>query len=492
MIDENNILQAIQAHFQANSEHVLKIIASNYSLNWLKTESQVAINWSKNNCIPLGAHVHISAISLDSNQGNQGKQADIVVLDKMKKILAKIEFELYDPNNPEKNEDSIKELKRKIDHHIQHRSNIESKYAIIGVLFAIWKVKLPSENTLDQEATFYRDLNQKLSKYFSGEKFKSHTTFQAETILSSNVVDWGFEKWETSLLASTVSCPPLTETRRQQTNLTWIDLLADEEPLKHEKIEITAADIELKNAQKVQQNMLKDAPSVHGFQFSTRYESCDEISGDFYEFIKLPDDKIGFAQGDVSGHGVASSLFAAVLACLVMSMAKKVLSMNARKGHSPAEVLASVNEELMQDLNGKTFISMAYGILDIQKRQIVWARAGHNPSIFFNVHTKEMMSLKPPGMVAGVRDSFLFKNSLREEVLQLNSGDIFLMYTDGLVETNNRQGEPYRQERLEEVVKIHGNQNLESLLDRIMDSARGYRGGASIADDITLLALKVD
>jgi len=135
---------------------------------------------------------------------------------------------------------------------------------------------------------------------------------------------------------------------------------------------------------------------------------------------------------------------------------------------------------------------MSYGILDIYQRKINWARAGHSPSILYNIHTKELRSLKPPGMVAGLRDTFLFRNTLREEELILNSGDIFLMYTDGLTETSNRQGEPYRQEKLEDVIKAWGHLEVNELLERIMDSARSFRGGVPITDDITLLAIKVE
>ena len=106
--------------------------------------------------------------------------------------------------------------------------------------------------------------------------------------------------------------------------------------------------------------------------------------------------------------------------------------------------------------------------------------------------TAEYLVVKPPGMVAGLRDTFLFRNTLREEELILHSGDIFLMYTDGLTETANRQNEPYCQEKLEDVMKAWGHLDVNDLLDRIMDSARSYRGGGPLTDDITLLAIKVD
>lgn len=481
MISEDKILEAIKIHFQKNPEHVCRIISSNFSQNWLATESQIALNWATNGCLAKDEHVYISMDSLDNEQG---KMADIVIVNDKKKIVGKIEFDLYDPNNPKKNEESIKEFKRRLDHHIHHRQTTNQTFAIIGILFAIWKVKLPVDNSLNQETAFYIDLSAKLKKYFNGSKFDSFTKFLPETIISNTEVDWGINKWDTSLLAATIISLLPEENEEELNSLSWIDALADEDSTESIPSEKQVVNVDMVQARNVQKKMLKDAPSIEGYQFSTRYESCSEVSGDFYEFIQLPDGKIGFSQGDVSGHGMQAGL--------VMSMTKKILAMNARRGQSPTEVLSSVNEELIQDLNGKTFVSMTYGILEIYQRKIIWARAGHNPSILYNIHTKELRSLKPPGMVAGLRDTFLFRNTLREEELILNSGDIFLMYTDGLTETANRQNEPYRQEKLEEVIKAWGHLEVNDLLDRIMDSARSYRGGGPITDDITLLAIKVD
>lgn len=481
MINEEKVLDAIKIHFQKNAEHACRIISSNFSQNWLSTESQIALAWSENNCLGTDEFVYISMESLDAEQG---KMADIVIINKQKKIVAKIEFDLYDPNNPKKNEESIKEFKRRLDHHIHHRQTTNQSFAIIGVLFAIWKVKLPVDNSLNQETAFYIDLSAKLKKYFNGSKFDSFTKFLPETILANQTIDWGFNQWDTSLLAATIISLLPEQQVEDPASLSWIDALAEEDSAESISSEKQITNSDMIQAGKVQQKMLKDAPVIEGFQFATRYESCDEVSGDFYEFIQLPEGKIGFSQGDVSGHGMQAGL--------VMSMTKKILAINARRGQNPSEVLASVNEELIHDLNGKTFVSMTYGILDVYQRKINWARAGHNPSILYNIHTKELRSLKPPGMVAGLRDTFLFRNTLREEELTLNSGDIFLMYTDGLTETSNRQGEPYRQEKLEEVIKAWGQLEVNELLERIMDSARSFRGGGPITDDITVLAIKVE
>ena len=246
----------------------------------------------------------------------------------------------------------------------------------------------------------------------------------------------------------------------------------------------TAHQDEVDRARDVQIGLLREAPRLPGFRFASRFESCSGISGDFYDYIELPDGRIGFAQGDVSGHGMQAGL--------IMSMAKKVLSIYAKQLDSPREVLAALNDALVEDLGGKMFVSITYAVLDPPARTITWARAGHNPAIRYNLYEKTLSDINPPGMVVGMKAGKLFAQVAKEEVLQVQSGDLFLLYTDGITETMNRQGEEYGVELLQELIQRHATDDLEMLLDRILDSVRGFRGGTDTQDDITLLGLIVD
>ena len=241
---------------------------------------------------------------------------------------------------------------------------------------------------------------------------------------------------------------------------------------------------DLLRARDVQQSMLRESPCLPGFTFATRFQSCSAVSGDFYEFITMPDGCIGFAQGDVSGHGVQAGL--------IMSMAKKVLSIYARQTRSPRQVLCELNDALVEDLGGRMFITMTYAILDPRHRTITWARAGHSPTLCLNLHTNEMSEIKPSGMVVGMKAGEIFHRVLQEEVTEVRSGDIFLTYTDGVTETMNRQQEEYGEERLQETLRAHAALEVDDLLERILDSIRSFSGGGDPQDDITLLGLRVD
>jgi len=265
--------------------------------------------------------------------------------------------------------------------------------------------------------------------------------------------------------------------------LDWMDDI-EESSGEHVSARQVETDSERIKAKAVQQGFLQGAPLVPGFRFATCFEACSDVSGDFYEFIRLADGRVGFAQGDVSGHGIH--------AALVMSMAKKTLSIYAGAGHGPAETLTRVNDSLVDDLGGRIFVSVSYAILDPDQRTITWARAGHNPVIRFNWRSGAASEIKPRGMVVGMKKGAIFRSSVAEEITPVEAGDVFVVYTDGITEAMNRQQAEYGVDTLHEVVRRHAEAGPEALVVRIMESVRQFRGGLGPTDDCTLLVLAVD
>lgn len=237
-------------------------------------------------------------------------------------------------------------------------------------------------------------------------------------------------------------------------------------------------------ARAVQQSLMQKVPEIPGYRFAVSFEACSDISGDFYQFVRLPDGRLGFALGDVSGHGVHAGL--------IMSMAKKTFEIYASTGLSPADTLSKVNDALARDLGGKFFISMVYALLDPTERTLTWARAGHNPSIRYNPANPEFEEIKPPGMVVGMKSGPMFRQSIQEQVTHLASGDLILLYTDGVTESMNLQQEEFETERLYDVIRKFAADGPEKLIDRLMEILRHFRGPQPPADDSTLLALCVD
>ncbi len=272
------------------------------------------------------------------------------------------------------------------------------------------------------------------------------------------------------------------DAEEQGDNLGWLNDAESEEPLSATLP--TAERTDMIKARAVQAGLMQKPPEVAGFKFAACFEACTDISGDFYQYIRLPDGRVGFAMGDVSGHGVQAGL--------IMSMAKKTFEIYASMGLSPAETLSRVNDAIARDLGGKLFISMVYALLDPTERKITWARAGHTPSLRYNPDDDQIEEIKPPGMVVGMKTGPMFRNSLQEQTTTVRSGDVLLLYTDGITETMNLQQEEFETERLVDVMRRFSKEGAEVLVNRIMEILRHFRGPQPPADDSTLMVITVD
>ncbi len=264
-------------------------------------------------------------------------------------------------------------------------------------------------------------------------------------------------------------------------HLGWMD---DADSSGQQAVVESAPRTDMIHARRLQETLLQQAPAMEGFQFACRYEACSDITGDFYVFIQLPDDKVGIALGDVSGHGVQAGL--------IMSMARKTLEIYAGQGFGPADTLSRVNDALVADLGGKMFVSMVYGVLDPAAATITWARAGHNPTLRYNVISEALTEVKPKGMVVGMKSGPLFRTSMEEEVTKLEAGDVFLLYTDGVTETMNRQQEEFGPERLADILAQFAADGPDTVVDQVMSRMRHFRGTQPASDDATMVALLVE
>jgi serine phosphatase RsbU (regulator of sigma subunit) len=250
----------------------------------------------------------------------------------------------------------------------------------------------------------------------------------------------------------------------------------------------------LPEAQRRQLQMLPKPPAVAGFDFDCRYIPCDGISGDFYDFVRIDSTHLGIAIGDVSGHGIE--------AAMVMGMAKKALQIFARDGCSPKEVLALANRDLSQDLLEGTFVSAAYGILDIAKHTFTFGRAGNNPPFLVNPNrTPQVTELKPNGLALGVdKTGARFGKVVQELAVQLKPGDLVFQYTDGVVEAQTpaqksalkrSEDEQFGEARLKELLLKCAGLPISMLLGVVEAAVRKHAGGQALDDDITMIAFKV-
>jgi sigma-B regulation protein RsbU (phosphoserine phosphatase) len=248
----------------------------------------------------------------------------------------------------------------------------------------------------------------------------------------------------------------------------------------HEK---RAMEGELQNAREVQRILLPQAdPVIEGFRISGTNVPARIISGDYYDYIDLGDQKFGVVIADVSGKGVPAGL--------LMAMCRSSLRSVARGEMSPSKVMAAVNRQLFPDIREDMFISMAYSILDAANSTLMLSRAGHDPALFFRQETGTVELLRSPGLALGIDDGAVFERVTRDKSLQLSSGDCVLFYTDGVKEATNADDEEFGMERMAEIFRKVAPSGAEAVLVRMQDELKSFTGVGPQMDDVTLVVIE--
>jgi serine phosphatase RsbU (regulator of sigma subunit)/predicted ester cyclase len=237
---------------------------------------------------------------------------------------------------------------------------------------------------------------------------------------------------------------------------------------------------ELQVARGIQQASLpNEVPKLEGWQISPYYQPAREVGGDFYDFHLLSDGRLGVVVGDATGKGVP--------AALVMSTTCGMLQLAARALGSPTsgEVLAQVNETLLARIPQNMFVTCFYAILDPKSGTFRYANAGHDPP-YLHRSNGNAEQLKARGMPLGLMPGM----SYEEKEIILDAGEVTLLYSDGLVEAHDPQGEMFGFPRLGELVAEHAAEE-GSLGDFLLRELYTFVGeGWEQEDDITLLTLE--
>ena len=203
---------------------------------------------------------------------------------------------------------------------------------------------------------------------------------------------------------------------------------------------------DLQIARDIQQRLLPErCPIVDGFKIAARGTSAMEVGGDYYDFFWVDDDHLGIVVADVSGKGV--------YAALVVAMIRSAFRTQAPNNYDVRDVLSRVNTFISEDLRRDMFVTCVYGILEVSTKKFSWARAGHETLLWAHPdHTVEMLS--PEGFALGIIGAPEFSDLLEVETIQLQPGDRLLMFTDGLTEAMNSEGEEFGMERVLESLGV--------------------------------------
>jgi sigma-B regulation protein RsbU (phosphoserine phosphatase) len=241
---------------------------------------------------------------------------------------------------------------------------------------------------------------------------------------------------------------------------------------------------ELEIARKVQLSLLpRESPKLQGLEIFSTCIPAREVGGDYYDFVRLSDSKIGIAIGDVSGKGVPAAIY--------MTLTKGILQSYAEENISPKKVLSKVNKLMYKTIEHDSFVSMFYAILDIKKKVITYSRAGHNPAILFKNFNKSFKLLEPKGIGLGLEQGKLFDQTLIEEHLSLEIGDLLVFYTDGFTEAMDSFQNEYGEEKLLNIIENNSDITASNLVNKILHDVKRFVKGYPQHDDMTIVAVKV-
>lgn len=241
---------------------------------------------------------------------------------------------------------------------------------------------------------------------------------------------------------------------------------------------------ELEIARDVQMSFLPNqSPHFHGLQVASRCLPALEVGGDYYDFVKFNDKKLGIIIGDVSGKGTQAAFY--------MTLTKGFLKAVSKISDSPAEVLKEMNSLFYENVERGTFISMIYGIFDMDKKAFRLARAGHNPVIVKNSSNGKIEMLNPKGIALGLEKGTIFNSTISEVELALQPDDIFVFYTDGFPEAMNKNKEEFGEDKLAEIVEQNSSVSADNLLEILFNETNKFIGKAEQHDDMTMVIIKV-
>lgn len=243
--------------------------------------------------------------------------------------------------------------------------------------------------------------------------------------------------------------------------------------------------LELELAQEVQQALLPaEFPRIEGMEVAAWYQAAREIGGDFYDFFPVGENLVGVAVADVSGKGVPGALG--------MAMVRTALRLEAKGQTSTAEILCRVNRLAVEGIHKNMFVTIFLTLFDTESRRLVFSSAGHLPMIFYRAEAKKAFLFNPPGLPVGLvlPDGTTFEKKIGMQELQLEKGDFFVLFTDGIVEAADSGRNRFGIDRLVKLAEAAAQLSAEELIEQVKSELETFTGGNGRADDVTLVVVK--
>lgn len=241
----------------------------------------------------------------------------------------------------------------------------------------------------------------------------------------------------------------------------------------------------LQLAGEVQKNLLPaEAPRIDALDVAGRTLSCDEIGGDYFDYLwnrECAEDALDLVVGDVTGHGVE--------AALLMTTARAFLRLRASQCGDGGQILTELNRQLARDVaDSGRFMTLCFVRFDLPRRCLRWVRAGHPPGLVYDPGSDRFRELHGNGLPLGVDAQYRYEEH-RED--SLHPGQVVVIGTDGIWEASDRLGNAYGVRRFRDVVRTHAGLTAGAILEAVYADISDFTRGARQADDITLVVAKV-
>jgi len=251
--------------------------------------------------------------------------------------------------------------------------------------------------------------------------------------------------------------------------------------LLEESIEKERLEKELDVAREIQRKILPlKIPVYPGLQIASVFIPAFEVGGDYYDFFEISKTKLGFVIADVSGKGISAAFIMAEVKGIFESLSKTI--------ERPKEILLKANDILRSTLDNKSFVSAAYGYIDILEKKLYFARAGHCP--LFLLRDNDFKQIKPSGLGLGLSDNNYFDQTLEEYSFGLKENDTIVLYTDGVTEAKNEHLEDFGDKQFLEILRAGNELTAEELSNKIIQEITVFSSNHAQYDDITLVIFK--
>jgi sigma-B regulation protein RsbU (phosphoserine phosphatase) len=225
-------------------------------------------------------------------------------------------------------------------------------------------------------------------------------------------------------------------------------------------------------------------PTIEGYQIAASSTPAREVSGDFFDFIEMEEGKMGFVIADVTGKSVSGAL--------VMTAAKSVFRLLSEEKLSVGEIMIRANRQIKKDITRAKgmFVALLYAELNVADKSLGMCSAGQTQPILLSAETGDANLLETEGdaFPLGIIDDPEYE----ETKFQLQSGDMVIFYTDGVVEAMNKKGDMYGFDRFQEVIRENRGLDAEVFMGKLIDDINSFVGKAEQHDDLTIVVIKVE